>query len=183
MGLLDLLGKVGKAVSQVQDAIKDASDQISDQLKDAGIELPKNAPKSAPQPAVRQTYPESTGEIKPKSYFAGIIAEAFPEYGVAENVPVTDLAGFANDSFQLYKTRPYQAYKAEWGAPYTFVLYAGGAPKGIVMLGDGHSHCSNVKYLIARAYAKKLGLPYINFYTQMPNERDYVISRIRKFLG
>ena len=180
MGLLDLLGKVGKAVSQVQDAIKDASDQISTQLKDAGVELPKSAPKPA---QVRQTYPESTGEIKPKSYFAGIIAEAFPEYGVAENVPVTDLAGFANDSFQLYETRPYQAYKAEWGAPYTFVLYAGGAPKGIVMLGDGHSHCSNVKYLIARAYAKKLGLPYINFYTQMPNERDYVISRIKRFLG
>lgn len=173
------MGKVGKAVSQVQDALKDASDQISSQLKDAGLERPQNAP----QPAVRQTYPESTGEIKPKSYFAEIIATEFPQYGVAENVPVTDLAGFANDSFQLYETRPYQAYKAEWGAPYTFVLYADGGAKGIVMLGDGHSHCSNVKYLISRAYAKKLGLPYINFYTQMPNERDYVISRIRKFLG
>ena len=179
MGLFDLLGKVGKAVSQVQDALKDASDQISSQLKDAGLERPQ----SAPQPAVRQTYPESTGEIKPKSYFAEIIATEFPQYGVAENVPVTDLAGFANDSFQLYETRPYQAYKAEWGAPYTFVLYADGGAKGIVMLGDGHSHCSNVKYLSSRAYAKKLGLPYINFYPQMPNERDYVISRIRKFLG
>ena len=29
----------------------------------------------------------------------------------------------------------------------------------------------------------KLGIPYINFYTQMPNERDYVISRIHKFMG
>ena len=178
MGLFDLLGKVGKAVSQVQDAIKDASEQINSQL---GGGQPQQRP--AAQPAVRQTYPESTGEIKPKSYFAEIIASEFPQYGVAENVPVTDLAGFANDSFQLYKTRPYQAYKAEWGAPYTFVLYADGGPKGVVMLGDGHSHCSNVKYLIARAYAKKLGLPYINFYTQMANERDYVISRIRRFLG
>ena len=32
-------------------------------------------------------------------------------------------------------------------------------------------------------YAKKLGFAYINFYTQMPNERDYVVSRIRKFLN
>ena len=32
-------------------------------------------------------------------------------------------------------------------------------------------------------YAKKLGLPYINFYTQMPNERSYVVSRIGKYLG
>jgi hypothetical protein len=32
-------------------------------------------------------------------------------------------------------------------------------------------------------YTEKLGIPYINFYTQMPNERDYVISRIHKFMG
>ena len=32
-------------------------------------------------------------------------------------------------------------------------------------------------------YAKKLGIPYINFYTQMPNEREYVIGRIRKLMA
>ena len=51
------------------------------------------------------------------------------------------------------------------------------------MLGNGHSHDSNVKYLIARMYAKKLDIPYINFYTQMDNKRGYVIERIRKFLN
>lgn len=117
------------------------------------------------------------------AYFREILKTEFPQYEVKEKVPVTDLAGYANDSFQLYKTRPYQAYKAEWGQPYTFVLQQGGQPKGIVMLGGGHTHDSNVKYLIARMYAKKMGLPYINFYTQMPNERDYVISRIHRFMG
>ena len=106
----------------------------------------------------------------------------FPQYAIKENVPVTDLAGFASDEFQLYKSRPTQAYKAEWGQAYTFLLEQAGVAKGVVMLGNGHSHDSNVKYLIARMYAKKLGIPYINFYTQMPNERDYVISRIRRFL-
>ena len=182
MGLFDLIGKVGKAVSQVQDALKEASESISSQLN---LD-PQQRPQSASQPAARQAVTQDEpqyGPQGPKAYFAEILATEFPDYGVAENVPVTDLAGFANDSFQLYKTRPYQAYKAEWGAPYTFVLYAGGGPKGVVMLGSGHSHCSNVKYLIARAYAKKMGLPYINFYTQMPNEREYVISRIHRFLG
>ena len=32
-------------------------------------------------------------------------------------------------------------------------------------------------------FAKKMGLPYINFYTQMPNERAYVVKRIREFLN
>ena len=94
-----------------------------------------------------------------------------------------DLVGFVADEFQLYKTRPRQAYKAEWGQPYTFVLENSGTVKAVVMLGNGHSHDSNVKYLIARLYAKKLGIPYINFYTQMSNERGYVIGRIRKLLN
>ena len=62
------------------------------------------------------------------------------------------------------------------------MLSQGGIPRAVVMLGSGHSHYSNVKYLISRMYAKKAGLPYINFYTQMPNERGYVVERIRKFL-
>ena len=118
-----------------------------------------------------------------ESYFRDILLRNFSSYTIRENVPVTDLVGFANDEAQLYTTRPTQAYKAEWGQPYSFVLEADGKAKAVVMLGNGHSHDSNVKYLIARMYAEKLDLPYINFYTQMPNERNYVIERIRKFLN
>ena len=115
-------------------------------------------------------------------YFDNILKTRFPQYSVKANVPVTELAGNVTDSFQLYNTRPTQSYKAEWGAPYSFVLYEGGEAKGVVMLGAGHSHYSNVKYLISRMYCKKLGIPYINFYTQMPNEEEYVVGRINKFL-
>ena len=96
-------------------------------------------------------------------------------------MPVTELVGYASDEFQLYRTRPCQVYKAEWGKPYSFVIYQAGVPRGIVMLGNGHSHDQNVKYLIARKYAQKMNLPYINFYTQMANERNYVIERIHNF--
>ena len=117
------------------------------------------------------------------SYFKDILLTEFPSYTIRENVKVTDLVGFVSDEEQLYTTRPRQVYKAEWGQPYTFVLEAGDSLKGVVMLGKGHSHDENVKYLVARMYAEKLNLPYINFYTQMPNERGYVIGRIRKFLN
>ncbi len=115
--------------------------------------------------------------------FEEILRTEFSKYSFRKNVPVTELAGNANDQFRLYKTRPEQAYKAEWGQPYNYVLYQSGRPVAVVMLGDGHSHDSNVKYLIARMYAKKLNLPYINFYTQLPNTRDYVINRFKKFLN
>lgn len=117
------------------------------------------------------------------AYFRGILQSDFPLYGIRENVPVTEIAGPIADEFQLYKTRPRQVYRAEWGKPYTFVLYQGAVPKGVVMLGAGKSHAANVKYLISRMFAKKCGLPYINFYTQMPNERAYVAGRIHKYLG
>ena len=127
--------------------------------------------------------PLQTGITDYPAYFAQILSSEFPQYSTKRNVKVTDLAGFATDEFKLYKTRPLQSYKAEWGEPYTFVLYQGGAPVGVVMLGSGDSHSRKVKYLISRMYAKKMGVPYINFYTQMANERQYVVERIKKFMN
>ena len=176
MGLFKSL--LETVVGNVLTQVKEAAGQATGSSSSSNTEKPA-------QP-VRQTYTEPVWEKSDsewRTYFAGIIASEFPEYSVKENVAVTELAGDAADSFQLYNTRPLQVYRAEWGEPYTFVMYQGGAPKGIVMLGKGHSHDSNVKYLIARMYAKKLGLPYINFYTQMPNEKSYVVSRIGKFLA
>ena len=174
MGLLsNILGKVAANVlSQVKENI----------MPTTGAKPAAATPRTTPvQPDPDDVPQRSAAEWK--AYFREILALECGAYAVREEVPVTDLVGHAEDEFQLYSTRPRQAYKAEWGQPYSFVLYQAGAPKGVVMLGSGHSHDSNVKYLIARMYAKKLGIPYINFYTQMPNERSYVISRLRKFLG
>ena len=170
----------------LKDVISTAKDVGKDLEKELGKY--KDTPsKPAPQPS-----PSPVSKPAPKAeihrtdtqwvdYFREILQTAFTSYTYKENVPVTELVGYVNDEFQLYRTRPQQAYKAEWGKPYSFVLYQSGIPRGIVMLGKGHSHDSNVKYLIARKYAQKMNLPYINFYTQMENERNYVIERIHKF--
>ena len=158
---------------------------VKDNLDDS-----KNNASSAQQVRSAQRPASPTVEVEREktdaewiSYFKDILLTEFPSYTIRENVKVTDLVGFVSGEEQLYTTRPRQVYKAEWGQPYTFVLESGDSPKGVVMLGKGHSHDENVKYLIARMFAKKLDIPYINFYTQMPNERSYVIGRIRKFLN
>ena len=170
----------GKLFNKLVDVVKENIETAAKQTTQT-----TSQPKPTPQPAATPHYEEEIycTDSEWMAYFREILATEFAAYNVRENVAVTDVAGFANDEFQLYKTRPRQAYKAEWGQPYTFVLEQLGSVKGVVMLGKGHSHDSNVKYLIARMYAKKAGIPYINFYTQMPNERDYVIGRIRKFLN
>ena len=146
------------------------------------IPRPQARPVQQPAAAMEDVEIERT-DAEWKTYFREILQDSFSFYSIRENVPVTDLVGFAADECQLYTTRPSQVYKAEWGQPFTFVLETDGKPKGVVMLGSGHSHDENVKYLIARMYAEKLDIPYINFYKQMPNERNYVIGRIRKFMG
>lgn len=166
----------GKLFSKIVDVAKDYIESSNSNAR------PTARTTQSPQ-RVSSTVTTEKTETEWKAYFREILLSTFPSYSIRENVPVTDMAGFATDEFKLYKTRPMQAYKAEWGQPYTFVLEKGGAAKAVVMLGNGHSHDSNVKYLIARMYAKKLGIPYINFYTQMPNERGYVVERIRKFMN
>ncbi len=166
----------GKILSKLLGIAKDYIDDSHPKAQPAQTQ--RYEPRPVEPPVEREKTPAEW-----ESYFREILKVDFPEYSIREKVPVTDLAGFANDEFQLYRTRPNQAYKAEWGQPYTFVLEQDGKAKGVVMLGTGHSHNSNVKYLIARMYAKKLGLPYINFYTQMTNERGYVVGRIRKMLN
>lgn len=156
-----------------------AKDYIDNSTKDAGPIRQERPAERRTSTTVEREKTEAEWEV----YFKEILQSEFPSYTIRENVKVTDLVGNVSDEFKLYETRPNQVYKAEWGQPYTFVLESVGTPKAVVMLGNGHSHDSNVKYLIARKYAKKLGTPYINFYTQMPNERSYVIERIRKFLN
>lgn len=156
-----------------------AKDYLEKQQKEAE---PVRQTRPVERPAATFVEKEKT-DAEWEAYFRSILQSEFSSYSIREKVPVTDLAGFVSDEAQLYTTRPTQAYKAEWGQPYTFVLEANGSAKAVVMLGKGHSHDENVKYLIARMYAEKLHLPYINFYTQMANERNYVIGRIRKFLN
>lgn len=144
------------------------------------VDKPASVPEPAPVPI-----PELGPVPEPNTpaFFEYVIRVECPQYTIRKDIPVTGLVGNAEDRFRLYETRPEQVYKAEWGQPYDFVLYQNGKPAAVVMLGDRHTHNVNVKYLIARMYAKKLGLPYINFYTQFPNTADYVARRLHHFLG
>ena len=170
----------GKLLLKIVGIAKDAAqDYVENSQKEA---RPTQQARPAQNHAAPVVEREKT-DAEWNAYFKEILLSEFPTYTIRENVKVTDLVGFVADECQLYKTRPTQVYKAEWGQPYSFVLENGGKAIGVVMLGKGHSHDSGVKYLIARMYAKKLDIPYINFYTQMPNERDYVIGRIRKLLN
>lgn len=117
-----------------------------------------------------------------ESYFRDILQKNFPQFTVKENVPVTELTGDINDVFRLYKERPNQVYKAEWGKPYNFVLYSEGKAKAVIMLATTNEHSVKVTYLISKMFAKKLNVPYFGFYTKFNNKEEYVVNRIKSNL-
>ncbi len=187
MGLLKSIFDI--AIKAAADAINEKAgqkgynkDEETHYNRDERPAASYRAQNAQPAPSAQEPIEIVRTPMEWEAYFDEIIRTNFPQFNVKRNVPVTDLTGFTADVFQLYTTRPYQTYKAEWGKPYTFVLYRGERPAGVVMLGDGQTHAQNVKYLISRMYCKKLGMPYINFYTQMPNEREYVIQRIKDLM-
>lgn len=90
------------------------------------------------------------------TYFRAIIANRFPNLMIDEEVPVSQVAEEMYEVCKRNAARTYQAYKAEWGAPYTFVLSSEGIPRCILMLADWAERPENkVKYLISKIFAKK----------------------------
>jgi hypothetical protein len=97
--------------------------------------------------------------LKDRAFFANILAQEFPEYTVHEFVSPATLGGSGRDC--------------------DFGLYRGGHTAGMVMLVE-HNRDNNAAYRNARSTAQRAGVPFINFYLHMPNERNFVIGRIRR---
>lgn len=115
-----------------------------------------------------------------RTFFRELLLTKFSGYSIRENVEVTELVGDLCCSFKLYKNRPYQVYKAEWGRPYSFVLYEDSRPVGVIMLMGYRGDADLMEVLVSKMYAKKLDIPYMAFYADFQNEEDYVVNRIKK---
>ena len=97
-----------------------------------------------------------------KPFFADILASEFSEYEVKENVPVSELGGE--------------------GKPYEFGLYKNGKLVAVIPLVE-HNRVNNKAYKDSKEAAAKANVPFINFHLHMPNERDFVIYRINRFIA
>ncbi|MDR0435717.1 MAG: hypothetical protein LBH11_02975 [Propionibacteriaceae bacterium] len=100
-----------------------------------------------------------TSGVKDAAYFGAIITSRLPQYQVSPGVTPEQLGGT--------------------GKPYTFGLYSDGTLKGVIQLVD-HNRDRNRPYCSSREAAQAAGIPFINFYTHMPNEPDFVVGRIQR---
>ena len=94
-----------------------------------------------------------------------ILASDFGMYTAQQNVPASSLG------VNVAPCRPYD-----------YVLSQNGRAVAAIMFVD-HNRDKNAAYLNAKSSCAQIGIPFINFYTHMPNERNFVISRIRRLIG
>ncbi|MDR1710777.1 MAG: hypothetical protein LBR58_02810 [Propionibacteriaceae bacterium] len=156
MGLFDKLIK--SAVSDaLQDVVKDAVSQAF------GVEGDQAQPAPAQQAPVQQAADAPAAaaaeQLGDRAAFKAMLAAEFPDLEVREDTPVSALGGE--------------------GKPYDLGLYRAGAPVGMVML-TPHNRDNNAAFKGAKAAAAAAGVPFINFYTHMANERSYCVERIRR---
>jgi hypothetical protein len=165
MGLFDRLVKnaVGDAL---RDVVSDAVNQAlgTDQPTQPAAEPVADGAQPAAADQATQTQPTTTasGQLSGTDGFRTMFAEDFPELSVRELVPVSEFGGE--------------------GKPYDFGLYRDGKAVAVVML-TPHNRDNNQAFKGAKAAAGSAGVPFINFYLHMSNERGYVSQRIRSFIG
>ncbi|MDR1833514.1 MAG: hypothetical protein LBQ92_02505 [Propionibacteriaceae bacterium] len=177
MGFLDKLVKsaVQSAVGEVvQSAAHEVAGKVTDALGIDGQPQPAQ-PQTATETATTETATAETATaataataaatgagLADKAAFREMLAAEFADLSVKEDVPVSELGGA--------------------GKPYDFGLYRGGKLAGVVMLTE-HNRDNNQAFKGAKAAAQAAGVPFINFYLHMPNERAYAVSRIRSFVS
>ena len=160
MGFFDNIVKNiigGKAADVIGDIVKETVGKVTETTH-----MSQNDSQTS-QTSTRQNFPANNFEKQRKEhpFFADVIREEFSVYQMKEYIKPEELGGI--------------------GKPYNFGLYKNERLTATIMLTE-HNRTNNAAFKNAKQACKNAGVPFINFFLHMPNERNYVIDRIKSFL-
>lgn len=161
MGLFDRA--LRKGLNKVLSGVgEEAAKAVTDAVKNVAGRSSRfdDARNDAPRAAQPTYTPTDIVETMPE-----ILAASFSEYEVQREVPASAFG-----------------WDASPARPYSYCLYRDGYLAAAIML-TPHNRDSNMAFKNAKAACRDNGIPFINFYTHMPNDRQYVEGRIRSFLA
>jgi hypothetical protein len=143
-------------------------DDLLKKVISSAAEKPATQERTERQPAPRpapQSYSPPPNDMK--AHFDEILKDEFSQFEIKENVSAENIsAEGAGKGFR----------------PYTYVLYKNGRASAAIML-TPHNRDSNKAFRGAKDMCRQAGVPFINFYTHFANRRDYVVNRIKSFVG
>lgn len=154
MGFLDKLLK--SALNQVERAVNEATEDNNRQTRQ------ENAGNNG------QTYRAASAKttsnrVNLEREMMNLLADHFPEYDLRMEV-----------SPSIFNADP-------MSRSYSYGLYRNGSPKMMIMVTE-HNRDNNRAYRYAKQACENAGVPFLNFFTHMPNEKEYVINRIKNAL-
>ena len=161
MGLLESILK-----RQVRRIVNNAIDEAVDNtvgaaLRDAfgqnGTEGTQNFSESS-NPSVARRSSGPSGENLLRRRLQEVFAQDYPDYEVRQDLD----AG-------VPKSRKY-----------SYGLYYNGMPRMMIMVIDDRNHANRKDVRLAREASASYGVPYLDFYTHLPNEVEYIRNRIRE---
>ena len=170
-GVLKKVAKtVEKSVKNVPNvSIKSGSSQQSPPPSSAVNRAP--SPEARPNPssvssaAASRTASSARTSVSVDQKFDEILSTEFSDLSVMKNVSAESIGISALDPCQ----------------PYSYVLQRDGKTVLAIML-TPHNRDKNTAYINARKSAKDSQIVFLNFFRHFPNERDYIVSRIRDAL-
>lgn len=63
---------------------------------------------------------------------------------------------------------------------YSYGLYLNGMPKAMIMVCDNGVHHSIKSERLAEQASLGYGVPYMNFFAHLPNEKEYIVNRLKE---
>ena len=159
MGLFDDLKKsaLGKIVEAVEKTIE--------KTPGAGVKPSGNSERSSGSSAASASAPVPQDNANIGQKFDQILAAEFSDFKVVKNAAPESLGIKAPDPCR----------------PYSYALLRNGKTALAIML-TPHNKDRNWPFLNAKNAARDSNITFLNFYTHFTNERNYVVSRIKKAL-
>ncbi len=63
---------------------------------------------------------------------------------------------------------------------YSYGLYLNGVPKAMIMIITSNSHHNKKEDRLAAQASASYGVPYMDFYSHLPNEKEYISKRLKE---
>lgn len=108
--------------------------------------------------------------LRTREEFASFLQNRFSQYELRNNVSASQCG---MQPVAAFRDRN-KAYPCK---PFDFVLFSGGSPVCVIMY-TPHNRDGLAIYKNAKATATQYRVPFINFFTQMENDQNYVYNRI-----
>ena len=160
MGFLESLVKrqVRRIVSDVVDEAVDNTigAAIRDAFGNNGTEGTQNFSESSGASSTKSTKSKASGKKVLEQRLEEVFAEEWADYEVRKDL-MSGVAGARN---------------------YSYGLYYNGMPRMMIMIIDGSRHPRKEERL-AREASASYGVPYLDFYTHLPNEKEYISQRLK----